>query len=380
MAYNYEYPYTDPHRYNADWLLNAVKELQEKIGVIDIPKVVHAIRPEDFGAKGDGITDDTLALQKAISTAEELRKTVILSGLYRIKNTIIIKSAVTIIGNGTNNSDYDAVGKDVIDECITGILSECSQAAIRIAKKVGSVMLCNFCMVNISDIFCDGIVCDRLCNSTFQQLRISWYNTGIVQGVNGAERSDDNSMYNLMENIRIDRCNYGIVCSNYTPPEGYSGNCCHNLYSGIRLDVFNCGMRFSGCDNQTVVSCYCYQRGGDWGYELVDGTVACYFYHMQGRCVINNPNAGNKDRQDNVIYGYDRVNGEDFPHVESGYLTFYTSDGTLFTTEKDVGLRSIGREDAQKIDADGSIVYPSGKVDYFAKIRVNGQWRNVNYE
>lgn len=27
MAYNYEYPYTDPYRYNADWLLCAVKEL-----------------------------------------------------------------------------------------------------------------------------------------------------------------------------------------------------------------------------------------------------------------------------------------------------------------------------------------------------------------
>lgn len=27
MAYNYEYPYTDPNRYNSDWLLNKVKEL-----------------------------------------------------------------------------------------------------------------------------------------------------------------------------------------------------------------------------------------------------------------------------------------------------------------------------------------------------------------
>lgn len=32
MAYNYEYPYTDPNRYNADWLLNKVKELDAKVG------------------------------------------------------------------------------------------------------------------------------------------------------------------------------------------------------------------------------------------------------------------------------------------------------------------------------------------------------------
>lgn len=30
MAYNYEYPYTDPYRYNADWLLNTVKAIAEE--------------------------------------------------------------------------------------------------------------------------------------------------------------------------------------------------------------------------------------------------------------------------------------------------------------------------------------------------------------
>lgn len=31
MAYNHEYPYTDPTRYNDDWLLNKMKELEQKI-------------------------------------------------------------------------------------------------------------------------------------------------------------------------------------------------------------------------------------------------------------------------------------------------------------------------------------------------------------
>lgn len=31
MAYNYEYPYTDPERGNADWLIMKMKELEEKI-------------------------------------------------------------------------------------------------------------------------------------------------------------------------------------------------------------------------------------------------------------------------------------------------------------------------------------------------------------
>lgn len=43
MAYNYEYPYTDPNRYNADWLLNKMKELEGRL---------------------DGIVEESLALTK----------------------------------------------------------------------------------------------------------------------------------------------------------------------------------------------------------------------------------------------------------------------------------------------------------------------------
>ena len=44
MAYNYEYPYTDPNRYNDDWLLNKMKELDNRL---------------------DGIVEETLHLTKA---------------------------------------------------------------------------------------------------------------------------------------------------------------------------------------------------------------------------------------------------------------------------------------------------------------------------
>lgn len=43
MAYNYEYPYTDPNRYNDDWILNKMKELEGRL---------------------DGIIEETLALTK----------------------------------------------------------------------------------------------------------------------------------------------------------------------------------------------------------------------------------------------------------------------------------------------------------------------------
>lgn len=45
MAYNYEYPYVDPNRFNADWLINQMKELtakmqelEEKVDAIDLTR------------------------------------------------------------------------------------------------------------------------------------------------------------------------------------------------------------------------------------------------------------------------------------------------------------------------------------------------------
>ena len=36
MAYNYEYPYTDPNRYNSDWVLNKMKELDGRLdGILE---------------------------------------------------------------------------------------------------------------------------------------------------------------------------------------------------------------------------------------------------------------------------------------------------------------------------------------------------------
>lgn len=36
MAYNYEYPYTDTNRYNSDWLLNKMKELEGRLdGILE---------------------------------------------------------------------------------------------------------------------------------------------------------------------------------------------------------------------------------------------------------------------------------------------------------------------------------------------------------
>lgn len=36
MAYSYEYPYTDPNRYNSDWMLNKLAELDREPKIITV--------------------------------------------------------------------------------------------------------------------------------------------------------------------------------------------------------------------------------------------------------------------------------------------------------------------------------------------------------
>lgn len=77
-------------------------------------KLDELISVRDFGAKGDGITDDTAAIQRAIrqiyvsgleATVSSLRRTLkIPAGNYVITSTILIPPGALIIGDGKNNT------------------------------------------------------------------------------------------------------------------------------------------------------------------------------------------------------------------------------------------------------------------------------------
>ena len=71
-------------------------------------------RPEWFGAKSDGTTDDTAALQKAFNSSQ---KVTLSKCTYKITDTLSVSGAIRIIGAGANFSEikmYSRVAKPAI--------------------------------------------------------------------------------------------------------------------------------------------------------------------------------------------------------------------------------------------------------------------------
>ncbi len=177
MAYKHEYPYTDAGRYNSDWLLNKMKDLlvqwadlderfdtqvedtvrkqladwdedgtldriinEEVFGELDgrvtentnninsitsqvntntvdlnlIKTKVFYATPEQFGAVGDGVNDDTSAIQQAVDS----NAIVLFSRTYMITDHINIRSNNRLIG-------FNAIIKDNTTELTENYLFSC---------------------------------------------------------------------------------------------------------------------------------------------------------------------------------------------------------------------------------------------------------------
>lgn len=77
------------------------------VGTTVQTKLRESVSVKDFGAVGDGVTDDTSAIQTAINYAQSIIASVYLpEGNYLITNTIQITSPVTIFGDGWGSCFY----------------------------------------------------------------------------------------------------------------------------------------------------------------------------------------------------------------------------------------------------------------------------------
>lgn len=298
-----------------------VTELSEHVAELYINSVSLKNPPAGLAAcDPTGATDCSAAAQAIINYARSNKLTVMVDGVFKIENTLNLSSGDTLIGVGTNNANYDVNSETNLATILSGFVCP-NKLAINISNRAFSVTLKNFAIVGSSANSNPAILCDRLRDSVFENLRISWFNTGIKLAVLDATISDDNLMYNVFTNIRVDRCTFGVTMDGEIYGS-YSGNCCHNSFVNLNLDAFDSCLVLGDADNNTFVETYCYNRSGDWSVKFGNKSRSNYFYHLQGRALT-------EGGCNNWIYGYDRENAQKVPYLTSGSLYVITSDGAF---------------------------------------------------
>lgn len=99
-----------------DTLLHEMKNNGTLTGIIESDVM---LVPSYFGAVGDGITDDTAAMQTVINKAAETGIPVNINRMYKISGVIVDANNVTIKGDGCIIGDIIIGGSNITRECIT---------------------------------------------------------------------------------------------------------------------------------------------------------------------------------------------------------------------------------------------------------------------
>lgn len=111
-----QFPYTNFHELNLDWIINEMKKLREDFDSLPdsiIEKLIANFRLGNFinvkllGAKGDGVSDDTSIIQKAI---DKFKAVYIPAGTYKI-TTLFINTDNTILGENADSTILNGIVK-----------------------------------------------------------------------------------------------------------------------------------------------------------------------------------------------------------------------------------------------------------------------------
>lgn len=111
-----QFPYTNFHELNLDWIINEMKKLREDFDSLPnaiIEKLIANFRLGNFinvkllGAKGDGVTDDTAIIQNALN---KFKAVYIPEGTYKI-TTLFINTDNTILGENADSTILNGIVK-----------------------------------------------------------------------------------------------------------------------------------------------------------------------------------------------------------------------------------------------------------------------------
>lgn len=342
---------------------------------------------QDYGAIGDGLTDDTAAIQAAIDAVEAVGGGTVRipAGIYVVSSTITIDDCgVNLVGDGGGWAQ-------------SGSTAERGSSATRIKWGGGASPVIKFTSVagaeprvggGMEDILVDGnevatygvqILSFRGLKFrgvfTFATVTSGWW-TGAISGALSASPYD--TQHCLFDTCRSDNKNlastgYGVMLTGGQGNGGTaSGNSSFNTFINCEFGAnSNYSVRLEGTDNNRFIACHAGGNGVILGSADENSSGAAspgaarfnsFFGCELAAVVCKAAQSGGESSHDNVFMGISRSNGATLPTFESGGGGSSNATGIVYSTNEISGSAPVTAKQRLRMEARLSVAESSGQA------------------
>lgn len=270
----------------------------------------------DYGAKGDGVNDDTTPIQNALNACSSAGGGIVYfpPGTYKITATLNVSDKVELCGagHGANlNAAYNIAWNPV--------------SQIKWVNVTGNKMIsvAGPARVNIRNLGLDGnnqatygIWTDRLQASVIENIGIQNVLTDLIWLGTTSLTVNANTQNNYFRDIWMYTGNSNTGAMIRLTGTA-NANACHNTFSSISGGYAGDGIVLDKCDNNKFDGVICNQlTGSGVGVRIKADARSNYFYHLEsiGGVFVETPTFSSNV---NGIVFYDRNNNEAVPTFQS---------------------------------------------------------------
>lgn len=288
-------------------------------------KLSDTLHVKDFGAKGDGVTDDTAAIQAAINQAYASERPLRFhAGVFITTHSLTIPGPCQIAGAGRGEFAYGSLPATSITHIKYTGAAGGSVITIPASNMGGRLSGLHIDANNLAQI---GLNLGSVLGWDFSDLYITGYTAYGLQLAPLAAYVA-NCMMNTFKRIHV-YCTAASTIGVYITGAGAVCNSCHNTFELLTVDYGGAGsegIRIGNADNCVFTQTYIFSTGSTgsgvhlYGAEAAGFPVSISFYHLQ-----SGPQGFVQDAgvNDNFIFGYAQDNGQ--PNPVSGGRLFYVS-------------------------------------------------------
>lgn len=182
-------------------------------GIIKGKVLNEFLRPEWFGAKGDGVTDDTDAIQRTIDIANKSETLVVLKNSYAIYRPLVIGTNTHISGgfDRTNTVISPIITQNGECDIMTLNNNRFNKSSYYFDIHISNIKLHHKIDKSFNAISLDelsqNVINSTILNTKFEYIRISNCRAGIAIKWN----SKGGFLYNYWNNIYVDNSNIGML-------------------------------------------------------------------------------------------------------------------------------------------------------------------------